>query len=81
VQGVGFRMFVQEAAYELGLRGYVRNTSDGSVYVVACGDERRLRSLLGLLQRGPAMSHVMSVEEQWLDHDSEPFGPYFEVRG
>ena len=31
VQGVGFRMFVQQHASELGLTGWVRNMEDGSV--------------------------------------------------
>ena len=35
VQGVGFRWFVQREASELELRGWVRNTEDGDVEVVA----------------------------------------------
>ena len=31
VQGVGFRMFVQEEALRLGLSGWVRNCADESV--------------------------------------------------
>ena len=38
VQGVGFRWFVQREASELDLRGWVRNTEDGDVEVVAAGD-------------------------------------------
>ena len=41
VQGVGFRWFVQREAAEIGLRGWVRNTDDGHVEVVAAGDAGR----------------------------------------
>ena len=43
VQGVGFRWFVQREAYEIGLRGWVRNTSDGDVEVLAAGSEEQIR--------------------------------------
>ena len=45
VQGVGFRWFVQREAYEIGLRGWVRNTSDGDVEVLAAGSEEQIRKL------------------------------------
>jgi acylphosphatase len=38
VQGVGFRWFVHREASELELRGWVRNTEDGHVEVVAAGE-------------------------------------------
>jgi acylphosphatase len=43
VQGVGFRWFVQREAFEIGLRGWVRNTADGDVEVLAAGSEERLK--------------------------------------
>ncbi len=43
VQGVGFRYFVVEKAQRLGLRGYVRNRTDGDVEVVAQGTRPALR--------------------------------------
>jgi acylphosphatase len=62
VQGVGFRAFVLSEARRLGLYGYVRNCSDGSVEVVAEGNEPNLQSLLSALQRGPYGARVDSVE-------------------
>lgn len=39
VQGVGFRYITQYEAKRLGLTGYAKNLDDGSVEVVACGEE------------------------------------------
>lgn len=64
VQGVGFRWFVERAAAELGLAGYVRNLDDGRVEVYAAGPPARLSELAGLLRQGPRWSDVRGVEEQ-----------------
>jgi acylphosphatase len=64
VQGVGFRYFVQHTANTLGLAGWARNLSDGSVEVYAMGPEGRLHDLAAALYQGPAMADVRSVEEQ-----------------
>ena len=48
VQGVGFRWFVHREASELDLRGWVRNTEDGDVEVVASGSAEDLAELRGV---------------------------------
>ena len=65
VQGVGYRMFAQRAARELGLAGYVRNLADGRVEVVAEGPRAAVEKLIGLVERGPSMSRVTEVELEW----------------
>ena len=45
VQGVGFRWHSQWQAERLGLRGWVRNLSDGDVELWAEGDEQALDAL------------------------------------
>ena len=45
VQGVGFRYTTQYEAKKLGLTGYAKNLDDGSVEVVACGEEGAARVL------------------------------------
>ncbi|MCX7924226.1 MAG: acylphosphatase [Fimbriimonadales bacterium] len=62
VQGVGYRAFALSEARRLGLSGYVRNCADGSVEVVAEGEEEKLQSFLERLQRGPSASHVDYVD-------------------
>jgi acylphosphatase len=61
VQGVGFRWFVEREAARLGLEGWVSNQADGSVEVVAEGDEDALRGLLLQLWEGPPGAAVRDV--------------------
>ncbi len=49
VQRVGFRYFVSKAAKELGIRGFVKNMSDGSVYILATAEEFAIDKFLSLL--------------------------------
>jgi acylphosphatase len=72
VQGVGFRWFVQREASELNLRGWVRNTEDGNVEVVAAGDAGDLDELRASLRRGPHGSRIDRVVEHTLaDNEAE----------
>ncbi|HKP54265.1 MAG TPA: acylphosphatase [Chloroflexia bacterium] len=80
VQNVGFRVFVYEAARRLGLRGYVRNSPEGNVEVVAYGERGRLDVLLGQLHRGPVAARVDDVEYEWQHRGSDDFPGGFEVR-
>jgi acylphosphatase len=63
VQGVGFRWFVEREAKTLGISGWVRNNSDGSVEVLASGTQEQLSGLRSRLQQGPRASRVDNVEE------------------
>ena len=63
VQGVGFRWFAQRAAVSLGVAGWVRNRSDGSVELMAAGSAENLARLRGQLWQGPGYSRVDAVEE------------------
>jgi acylphosphatase len=46
VQGVGFRYTTAGLAGDCGIRGYVRNLSDGSVELVAQGSESDIQQFL-----------------------------------
>jgi acylphosphatase len=72
VQGVGFRWFVHREASELELRGWVRNTEDGEVEVVATGSEADLAELRASLRRGPRGSRVDHlIEHQLSESEAE----------
>jgi acylphosphatase len=81
VQGVGFRWFVQREAAEIGLRGWVRNTTDGQVELVAAGSAEELAELKAALHRGSRGSRVDAVVEQELvESEAATLGP-FEIEG
>jgi acylphosphatase len=61
VQGVGFRYFTHRVAVSLGLEGYVRNRSDGSVEAVAEGNEREVDLFLERVATGPPASSVRGM--------------------
>jgi acylphosphatase len=63
VQGVGFRYFAERAAGSLGLSGYVRNCSDGTVEVYAIGDASALEAFRLRLAEGPRSARVTAVDE------------------
>ncbi|MEZ4750022.1 MAG: acylphosphatase [Bdellovibrionota bacterium] len=62
VQGVGFRYNTLEKAKSLQLVGWVKNTPDGCVEVVAEGEETPLEALIAWCGSGPSLARVSSVE-------------------
>ena len=77
VQMVMFRDFTCRSARKLGLVGTVQNMRDGSVYVVAEGEEEKLKELRKLLWKGSLLARVENVECRW----TEPSGEFekFEI--
>jgi len=72
VQGVFFRAMTQRKAQELNITGRARNLPDGSVEVIACGEENKVRELQEWLWAGPQHADVRNVsvtvvEEQVLE--------------
>jgi len=61
VQGVGYRYFVLRQADALGVSGYARNRSDGSVEVVAEGSDAALADFETRLREGPSFADVAGV--------------------
>jgi len=62
VQGVGFRYFVEQTAVQLGIDARADNMDDGTVHIVASGDEQRLLRLVELLRQGSRYSSVDHVD-------------------
>lgn len=67
VQGVFFRDSTRHEAQRLGLTGYARNLPDGSVEVLACGSDAKVRQLCDWLREGPPMAEVEQVDCQTVD--------------
>lgn len=65
VQLVMFRDFAQRKARKLGLGGFVKNETDGSVTVVAEGSHELLERYIAYLHKGSLLSHVENVGVSW----------------
>lgn len=63
VQGVGFRMFVEDAAAMHGVGGWVRNRRDGSVEAVFAGEPEAVRAVVEACRRGPRGAWVEALDE------------------
>jgi acylphosphatase len=68
VQMVMYRDFAQRSAKRLKLVGTVQNLKDGTVAVVAQGEEEALKRYVEKLHKGSVLSRVEGVEVEW----SEP---------
>ncbi|HEY4652436.1 MAG TPA: acylphosphatase [Pontibacter sp.] len=66
VQGVFFRASTQEKARQLGLKGFVQNEPDGTVYLEAEGKPETIAELKAWAHHGPEHARVEKVEVQEL---------------
>jgi acylphosphatase len=64
VQGVGFRWFVLNNAQALGIRGWVSNTWDGGVEVVALASRETIDAFGALLEKGPPAARVTQITNE-----------------
>jgi acylphosphatase len=77
VQGVGYRYFVAHHARLLGIQGFAKNASDGSVVLECEGEEQAVGHLVELCRQGPPRAVVNR-----LDTNDIPFQGYlgFSIR-
>ena len=78
VQGVGYRVFVQDAATREKVSGYVRNLVDGRVETVLSGTMESVERVEQALRFGPVGARVDCVAVT--DHAEEAFEDDFEIR-
>jgi acylphosphatase len=71
VQGVFFRYETRALAQEIGVRGWVRNTSDGGVEAVFEGEKEKVERMLDFCRSGPPGANVMDVEVEWESYRGE----------
>ena len=62
VQGVYFRATAKDVADALGVKGFVRNEADHSVYIEAEGDPVRIDKFLDWCRQGPPQAVVSNVD-------------------
>lgn len=72
VQGVFYRENTMNKARQIGgLTGYVKNLLDGTVEVVAEGEDKKLRDLLTACKKGSFQSDVRKVDETYSEATGE----------
>ncbi|MCW3472984.1 acylphosphatase [Limobrevibacterium gyesilva] len=64
VQGVGYRAWMADQAQALGLSGWVRNRSDGTVEALVAGDDDAVAELLRASRLGPRLAVVTEIVEE-----------------
>jgi acylphosphatase len=61
VQGVGYRLWATRTAASLGLRGWVRNRTDGSVEALVTGAPKAVAAMIEASRKGPLGAQVSEV--------------------
>jgi len=61
VQGVFYRATAKKVADELGVTGWIKNTSDNNVAAVVTGTEDQLQKFISWCKKGPARAKVTDV--------------------
>jgi acylphosphatase len=77
VQGVFFRAWTAEQARNLGVTGWVRNASDGSVEAHLQGEKWPVQQLVDFLRQGPPSARVTGVN---VEEAAPEGGETFEIR-
>jgi len=62
VQGVWYRASTKEKAEELGLTGWVKNTTHGNVEAIFEGEESTVNEMIAWCWKGPPLAQVTDVK-------------------
>jgi acylphosphatase len=71
VQGVVFRAATQREARRLGITGWVKNRNDGTLEIVAEGEEDSIKEIVGWANHGPSAARVDQVDVRWRGYTGE----------
>ena len=67
VQGVGFRVWAEHEAQRLGLNGWIRNRSDGTVEAHVEGPAKEVEAFMGVCTKGPHGTQVERIDVTRVD--------------
>jgi acylphosphatase len=79
VQGVFYRATAKEVADQIGIAGWVKNTEDGSVEIMASGTEEELNKFIEWCKQGPRKAVVDKVKV--LNTGDHAFNGFKIIRG
>lgn len=71
VQGVGLRYLVRNQAKVLNITGWIINRDNGTVELVAEGEESDLKKLIEFCRHGPRYAKIEEVKVEWQDYKGE----------
>ncbi len=77
VQGVFFRASAKEIADSIGVKGWVKNTLEGNVEVLASGNDQQLEKFIEWCSRGPSNAKVTEIK---VDRVNDTDAPDFSIR-
>ncbi len=77
VQGIYFRAYAQAEGTKIGVKGWVKNRSDGTVEAAIEGEPEQVEQMVAWLKQGSPGAQVMKVETK----EERPVGePQFNIR-
>ena len=79
VQGVGYRMYTQSKAEELGVVGFVQNLMDSTVKIVAAGEDDKVDALINWAKSGSPAAEVKDLQTEAIEYQNGEFDR-FEIR-
>lgn len=62
VQGVFYRASAKEIAERLNILGWVKNTAEGEVEIMACGSQENVNQFIEWCKKGPAGAIVTHIK-------------------
>lgn len=71
VQGVFYRAHTRDMAVQLGLKGYAKNMTDGTVEVLVQGSQEKIQELIDWCKQGSPSAQVTNIDVKWGEVDQE----------
>lgn len=68
VQGVTYRINTKKIALDNEIMGWVRNNNDGTVSILAEGDNTNLEKLISWCKNGPSFAEVENIKVRWEEY-------------
>lgn len=68
VQGVAYRYYARDIAYQLGIKGWIRNLDNGDVESIIEGPKKSVEKMIDWYKEGPRLAIVENIEVDWLPY-------------